>query len=475
MAKTQDLKNFDFGNATDIGLVRSENEDYMGYFECINGHVFLVCDGMGGHRGGATASRTAVENIRAYLENHYFDMPEDALKASIEFANSVVYKKSKSDAELAGMGTTIVMIIIRYDKVYYAHVGDSRIYIQSGGKLYPLTRDHSLVQEMLDQGTITPEEALEHPDRNIITRVLGIAADVEVETGPGFALPANNDILVLCSDGLTGMVSDMEIENVLNENISVQHKAMKLSQLANDNGGTDNITVQLVQFYNVANKKSKFIDVSGKLTEVKPDKKERLYEPEEHKEPKPKKEKKPFTMGNKIHISALWMKRIKVAAISAVVLLLAYIVWDMFIRQGVTTPLASDKNVIVTDSVKKTVQDTIPKKESNVVKTDNNVAKPDTNWISYQVKKGEILGKIATKFGIPVAFIKLKNKLKNDNIAENQKLLIPIKANHTVAKGETADVIAKKYNVPKASVLKANDIKDEKSIKVGRDLVIPIK
>jgi serine/threonine protein phosphatase PrpC/LysM repeat protein len=468
MAKTQDLKNFDFGNSTDIGLVRSENEDYMGYFECINGHVFLVCDGMGGHKGGATASRTAVENIRAYLENHYFDMPEDALKASIEFANSVVFKKSKTDPELAGMGTTIVMIIVRYDKVYYAHVGDSRIYIQSGSKLFPLTRDHSLVQEMVDKGTITPEEALDHPEKNIITRVLGIGPDVDVETGRSFAMPANDDIIVLCSDGLTGMVSDMEIENVLNENISVQHKAMKLTQLANDNGGTDNITVQLILFYNVANKKSKFTDVSGKLTEVKAEKKDRTIVDSEPYEPKPKKEKKPFTMGNKINISALWMKRIKVAAISLGVLLLAYIIWDMFIRQGVTTPMANDQKVVVTDSVKKPTADSVAKKETVVAKT-------DTNWISYSVKKGEVLGKISSKFGIPVAFIKLKNKLKNDNIGENQKLMIPIKADHAVAKGETADVIAKKYNVPKASILKANDIKDEKTLKAGRDLVIPFK
>jgi LysM repeat protein len=96
-------------------------------------------------------------------------------------------------------------------------------------------------------------------------------------------------------------------------------------------------------------------------------------------------------------------------------------------------------------------------------------------WIDYLVKKGEVLGKISTKFGIPVAFIKLKNKLKNDNIGENQKLMIPIKANHTVAKGENADAIAAKYKVAKASVLKANDIKDEKNLKVGRDLVIPFK
>jgi serine/threonine protein phosphatase PrpC len=467
MSKTQDLKNFDFGNSTDVGLVRSANEDYMGYFECINGHVFLVCDGMGGHRGGAVASRLAVDNIRAYLENHYFDLPEDALKAAIEFANSVVYRKSKEDPELAGMGTTIVMIIIRNDKVYYAHVGDSRIYIHSGSKLYPLTRDHSLVQEMVDKGTITEEEALNHPDKNIITRVLGIAQDVEVESGRSFALPANNDIILLCSDGLTGMVSDMEIDNVLNENISVQHKAMKLTQLANDNGGVDNITVQLILFYNVANKKSKFIDVSGKLTELKSEKTERTAEINEPKEPKPRKEKKPFTLGNKIHISALWMKRIKITGITLLVLLLSYIIWDMFIRQGVTSSLTSDQKVI-TDTVKKINKDS--------VKTQNKVpAGPDTTWLNYSVKKGDLLGRISSKFGIPLLYIQLKNKLKNDNIAENQKLMIPIRANHTVAQGENADAIAKKYNVAKASILKANDMKDEKSLRVGRDLVIPFK
>ena len=205
MAKTQDLKNFDFGNSTDIGLIRKENEDYMGYFECINGHVFVVCDGMGGHVGGALASRTAVESIRAYLENHYFDLPEDTLKAAIEFANSVVLKKSKENPGLSGMGTTIVMILIRHDKVYYAHVGDSRIYIFSGNKSYRLTRDHSYVQELVDKGAITEEEANDHPDKNIITRVLGIQPDVNVAVGASAVVPANDDIVMLCTDGLTAV------------------------------------------------------------------------------------------------------------------------------------------------------------------------------------------------------------------------------------------------------------------------------
>jgi serine/threonine protein phosphatase PrpC len=470
MSKTQDLKNFDFGNSTDIGLVRSENEDYMGYFESINGHVFVVCDGMGGAAGGATASRLAVENIRAYLENHYFDLPEDALKASIEFANSVVFKKSKENADLSGMGTTIVMIIIRYDKVYYAHVGDSRIYIFSGGKAYRLTRDHSYVQELVDKGTITEEEAAVHPDRNIITRVLGIQQDVEVEIDQSAAMPSNGDIIMLCSDGLTGMVSEADMENIMGENISIQHKCMKLTQLANQNGGVDNITVQLILFYNVANKKSKFLDVSGNVKEIKSDKKEKITVSEEAFEPvtpKPKKERKPLKLGSKIQISALWMKRIKVAAIAFLVLFIAYVIWDLFIRQGVTSKMTSDQT---------SATDTLNKVKKDSIKAQNSIpAKPDTAWLNYTVKKGEALGKISGKFGIPVIYIKLKNHLKSDMIGESQKLLIPIKANHTVLKNENADAVAKKYNVNKASILKANDIKDEKTIRAGKDLVIPFK
>ncbi len=471
MAKTKDLKNFDFGNSTDVGLVRQENEDYMGYFESINGHVFIVCDGMGGHVGGAAASRIAVENIRAFLENHYFDLPEDALTAGIEFANSVVYKRSRDNADLAGMGTTIVMAIVRSDKVFYAHVGDSRIYIFSENKLYRLTLDHSYVQTLVDQGLIKEEEMEEHPRKNEITRALGIGPDIEISVGSAPVIPANGDILLLCTDGLTGMLKDDEIEAVLAEDVSVQHKAMKLTQLANDKGGVDNITEQLILFYNVANRKSKFVTANAEVKEIKAEKKK---EPKPERAPKEEgepREKRKIVMPNllgKLNLQGDTKRKIRFVLIVLGVLFLAYIVWDLFIKEGTT----SNMNHAVAPSA-----DTIAKHKTDSVAKIKNAqpAKPDTSWISYSVKKGEALSKISNKFGVPVDFIKLKNKLKNDKIGENQKLTIPIRTNYTVAANETLDAIATKFKVNKTSIMKANDIKDEKTVKAGKDLIIPVK
>jgi serine/threonine protein phosphatase PrpC/LysM repeat protein len=573
MAKTQELKNFDFGNATDIGLVRSENEDYLGYFHSINGHVFIVCDGMGGHSGGAEASRLVVESIRAYLENHYFDLPQDAMIAGIEFANSVVYKKSRDNQALQGMGTTIVIAIIRNDVIYYAHVGDSRIYLYSDKQMHQLTRDHSYVQKLVDEGTITEAEARVHPDKNVITRVIGIQPDVEIDMCESPCYPAIGDMLLMCTDGLTNSLTDEEIAQALEENLSVQHKAIKLCQLANDQGGLDNTTLQLVLFFNVANKKSKFVDARGLKLDKKPDNafiKTYTPEPEIKENPivektmvetpmvespqeepvktpvieetqtytkplihqlppddeppqkeiqspswhetqsfskpetestpvnplyqtqqttndyaEPEKESKGFFQQkiDKLNLSDNKKKKLKIILITIAVVFIAYIFWDLFIKEsaGPRLALTESKDSTTTDvpkdtvasaNIKDTVKHTPPKPNP---KNGNQVVNSDTNWISYSVKKGDVLGKISTKFGIPLSFIKKKNKLKNDNIAENQKLMIPIKANYAVKPGDNFNTIATKFKVAKAAIMRSNDIKDEKSIKVGKDLVIPFK
>lgn len=492
MAKTKDLKNFEFGNSTDIGRVRGDNEDYMGYFECINGHVFIVCDGMGGHQGGAVAAGMAVENIRAYLENHYFDLPEDAMKAAIEYANAVIYRRSREVTELLGMGTTLVMAIIRNDKVFYAHAGDSRMYIFSANKLYRLTRDHSYVQKLLDKGLITEEEAENHPRKNEITNALGIAPEIEMDIVAAPLIPAIGDMIMLCTDGLNVMMNDEEIAQILAENLDVQHKAMKLTQSANEKGGIDNTTVQLIWFYNVANKKSKFV-TAGAIPPLVPDKKTEaipLYQEEEQNHTTPVEEinKKEFISDppaentDKMKIPAKRNKliekyhpknnkKVRIALVVAAVLIFMFILWDLFIRQGapksLKTPGTGNPDTVKTEVKNDTVVADKPDNQSPVSSA------IDTVWLSYNVKKGDVLGKIATKFNVPVVYIKLKNNLKNDNIRENQKLNIPVKADHTVKTGETLDVIAAKYKTDKEKIRKANGLTEASELKSGKSLIIP--
>lgn len=241
-------KNFEFGNCSDKGRVRRENEDYMGYFECFNGDVFLVCDGMGGHAGGAFAAQLAVSSVREFLERKYFDDPIDAIREALQYANSAIYQKAQTTPEYSGMGTTAVMVIAQGNNVWWGHVGDSRVYLYSFDGLRRLTNDHSFVQRLIDDGAITEEEALTHPRRNELLAALGVHADVAVEVFAHSYTAMPGDILLMCTDGLTNAVSEAEIESILGASGQTQGKALKLVELANNNGGPDNITVQLVAF-----------------------------------------------------------------------------------------------------------------------------------------------------------------------------------------------------------------------------------
>lgn len=241
-------KNFRFGNHTDTGQVRHHNEDYLGFFENENGAFFIVCDGMGGHAGGATASQMAVGSIRQFFESQFFANPQDAIYQAIQHANTQIFQKASQTPELRGMGTTCVLLMLRDNWLYYGHVGDSRIYVYRSGQLTQLTHDHSFVQALIDQGLITEQEAETHPRRNELLRAIGTSSFVEVEVARDAFRPYQGDVFLLCSDGLTGMVSKPNLESILAGNDSLQHKALKMVETANRMGGTDNITVQVVEF-----------------------------------------------------------------------------------------------------------------------------------------------------------------------------------------------------------------------------------
>lgn len=241
---------FRFANHTDVGRSRKQNEDAMGFFECPNGngYVFIVCDGMGGHVGGATASNTAIKAIRYSLEKDYFADPRQAIRESIKFANREIYQRAKENPDLRGMGTTCVMVIYRDGQCYIGHVGDSRLYLYRDGLLERVTKDHSFVQMLVDQGVISDAEAESHPRRNEILRALGTESSVDVEVRILPFAPQIQDTLLLCSDGLNSMLTDDQIEHILDGFTDISQKALDLVEAANHAGGLDNITVQLVQF-----------------------------------------------------------------------------------------------------------------------------------------------------------------------------------------------------------------------------------
>ena len=223
--------------ATDIGLIREGNEDsYL-----VVDPLFAVADGMGGHRGGEVASQLALETIE-----DLFRSGESDLAGQVREANRVVFERSVRDRRVAGMGTTLTAVLVEEDHVRVAHVGDSRAYLFRAGELRPLTEDHTLVHRMLMEGEITEEEAEVHPHRSVLTRALGVDASVDVDEDV-IDLRAG-DRLLLCTDGLTAMITPERIRELLAGARDPQDAADRLVRAANAAGGVDNTTVVVVDF-----------------------------------------------------------------------------------------------------------------------------------------------------------------------------------------------------------------------------------
>lgn len=235
---------------TDVGRKRAANEDNMGNAVTINGYVSVVCDGMGGHVGGATASKVAVNAILENLRTNYYEDPRIAIGESIDIANRAVLSEAAAHPELTGMGSTCVLLIVRGGKVYIGHVGDSRIYLIRSKRIIQLTKDHSYVQMLVDRGEITKEQAEHHPRKNQITNALGLPNMTPATVADDAFIPEAGDCFILCSDGLSGMVSDEVINKVVSRQseLGAQERVDRLVAIANENGGIDNITVQMVEF-----------------------------------------------------------------------------------------------------------------------------------------------------------------------------------------------------------------------------------
>jgi PPM family protein phosphatase len=226
-------------SGSDTGRQRRHNEDSM----LVRSPLFVVADGMGGAQAGEVASRVAVEAFQGGLPDG--ERPEAALAGLAQAANAHIYELSHSNAEQAGMGTTLTAIYVGEQDVAIAHVGDSRAYCLRDGELLRLTDDHSLVDELMRQGRLTPEEAVEHPQRSVITRALGIEGFVEVDTRSFRGL--DGDIYLICSDGLTTMISEQLIGQLLLASPSLREAGEALIAAANEAGGRDNITVLLMR------------------------------------------------------------------------------------------------------------------------------------------------------------------------------------------------------------------------------------
>ena len=236
---------------SDVGKIREINEDsfYITEDQFNDIQLFILADGMGGCNAGEIASNDAIVCTKNYIETNFANTPKDKenlmnlVKSSMEYANMVVYENSLKNKNLEGMGTTLEVCLIYNNRAYIGHIGDSRIYRIRNDFMRKLTQDHSYVQKLVQEGTITSEEAEHHQKKNILMKALGCNAYVEPDIMvKGFQ---KGDILIMCSDGLTNMVNADDIFNIVNENFELATR--ELVDLANQNGGMDNITIVTIK------------------------------------------------------------------------------------------------------------------------------------------------------------------------------------------------------------------------------------
>jgi protein phosphatase len=237
---------------SDVGCQRQNNEDRYSYWEPASeeefrrkGRLAIVADGMGGYEGGQEASRIAVETVEQVYSSSIHDNPQALLSTGFRAAHQRIQEQASNDPALHGMGTTCTAIALLENNLYYAHVGDSRLYMVRDGSISLLTRDHSYVSRLVEEGILSAEEAESHPQRHVLTAALGSGGDVFPETAPKPIALQKDDVLILCTDGLWGVVFESEIRGAVAR--QPEQACKDLIALAKQRGGPDNITVQLLR------------------------------------------------------------------------------------------------------------------------------------------------------------------------------------------------------------------------------------
>lgn len=458
------------------GRVRTDNEDYAYHGETPHGYVGIICDGMGGEAAGEVAARIAADAAFQYLLTAS-GPPEQLLKEAIQTAQNHLLQTATQYPQYQNFGTTIAIALIKGHTVYYAHVGDSRIYLLSRNTLTLLTEDDSLVQQMLKEGLITPEQAIQHPQKHILSQCLGPRQQPNPHIGQ--TRLRQGDIVLLCTDGLSNLLSQEEILSQIARSATLSEAAENLVSQANRQGGYDNITVLLMR---------------------------------------PPVKTPTFAM----HMKLPPTKYLIAGGIGLVVIVLLAII---FSRSGSSASAESSDVIMITDSsdaapdlsapsqadtydnppaiseaapspistsegtqssppVSETPQ---PPAEANSpsVKTASSKGTsgkssttPSTknSTIEITVQKGDNLTQIAKIFHTSRTSIQKVNNLQSENIRAGQKLSIPVKAvkSHTVQKGENLSKLARTYRSSIEAIRRANGLSDKDEIKVGQKLKIPV-
>ena len=422
--------NINFGSISNLGKVKEHNTDAVVEFPIADGHVFAVCDGHDGVEfGGALAAKITTEEINRYFFDRSYSNLSNALTNAVSYANYCVFNQANTNEKYNGIGSTLAILIVQNDEAYYASAGNSRIYIHKDGQIAQITRDH------VENGEVS---VLIGKEKNIKFSVCKNPIQLD-----------GNETFMLCSDGLTSQLSDDEIFEVLNNSdMSSEMKTARLIDMANNAGGTDNISVQVIDFSTMTKKKEPQVSI--------------------------------------------WRT---VAIVSSLLLFIIvfYEIYKYKVNEGAPQPQTEETvaptPVSKTESTEQPADNQVKEQpkavntangqaENTTAKPEptNNQAKPlnDNKIHIHIVEKGQNLFRIGLRYNVPYAKIEELNGDVAKNLTVGARLKIPVKAIHKIANGETIESIAAQYGNPATDIIKANQLSDGEQLEVGDELVIPL-
>jgi len=487
--------NIQESHLSDTGKIRKTNEDFVLKLDTPRGLVCVLCDGMGGHAGGAVAAELCANTIVKVLQESTETDTQKAIAFAIAQANEVIHTRASTELSLKGMGTTCVVTVTDEQYIWFSHIGDSRLYQYSNNQLTQLTKDHSYVQQLIDEGKIQPSDAETHPYKHQLTAAVGTQITLPVPVQVQKLPLSPNTLFLLCSDGLHGIVSDKIIQSTIAENLQqpLSVIAQKLIDLANDFGGVDNTTVQLIQVGEIQNtvktNESHTQTPQNSTTNNTNDNQTKtpLIEPplEAVISPNPQTEEKPKYKAQLTGNQKLGLVAVILVATIITLFVAFYKNKEKPEEENFLTQL-KDTNTTTFKKDTQTKKTTVP--VDTVRKNDSKQEKNNTETTTlidyeYYVQKGDVLSKIASKFNVKVEDIKAwntdakkKGHPKFPDLNAEAPLTIKVKAKHTIEAGETISSIAEKYygNAnQKRLILKANGLKEETMLKKGKTMIIP--